>query len=88
MKVTETERSYAFEVTVSQFKKIVKRDDLSMYDYKKKRLITLICAIPHVREVNFDQMFGAVIFCRIEIEGVDIPTVLGTIKRTISRYAR
>ena len=86
MKITETERTYAFEITQRQMLKLLKRDDVNLHS--RGTLLHRLLALPAVRQVEYDPMMGCVIFCRIEVEGQTIADLLDCVKKEIMRYVR
>ena len=95
MKIQETDRTYAIELTERQAKKLWKRDERTQevydvvsgrYSYPKSILMR-ICKIDNVREVNYDPMFGPVVYVRIENPATYQET-LEKVKKEIAQYVR
>lgn len=89
MKITETARTYAFELTVKQYKKVMKRDEavLSSRSRNSGTLCGRLLGIEGVSEVVHEAMIGPIIFVRIdEPELCDF--ILEKAKDEIAKYIR
>ena len=96
MKISEVQRQYAFEITVEQFKKILKRDEATMENAYKISMAnssqhgyqtlstTLLNQIGELEKVDYDAHFGPYIYATVQQPCR--PNTLQEIERIIADY--
>src|ERR1041384_6560812 len=97
MKITEIQRQYAFEITVKEYREILKRDKIasdnayrvsmansSQHGYQT--LGTVLKSIAEIEKVDYDANFGPYIY--VTIQQPCRPDTLEKIEQAIANYVR